>query len=531
MDHVTLSQAVNSICPPQSPNLNYMNMDTDFLYMDQPTTSNLLESNITLSKEIDNETATSYKDTNNSDGPNDTTNGIGAAMNEYVNALKNAGLPTDLPILLESGDGSYINVNEQALIDMVQSNEIQYEVIEQPNIIEKVIDPSEIKSIDELSRSIERNEILMNSKSIPSSIFDKDSTTFLEHEEAINSLNSILPDNLESFSEQENFVVLNNNIQESDINNVNNSDFSSLVNDIFSKNISDDMKNYYDDSDKSKPVDQLCTTSGNLDSSFNMSFLDSKVSHFEPDSMVQDYNPIHTEDLRRNDDSYDFSLNLTQGNEFKDGDFDCLINSPNKLSNNNEDKCKSYEDNEMLKLHNSLQKDAPEYSSRLDTNNENVNMENTQSTSCPDLHKTMSQPVDFEHELDALKEIYTDKNNELLDYSTITSTLSWDSEGNFQKNAENDSSPSGNKETNEKVLKIENEVRETGTNNCNIQNINNDGVSSTSASEDHDIPLAVGLLPTQKSGNKRSFKDDEPNIAMKNVKRTGKSKKKFNVVN
>ncbi|XP_032513013.2 uncharacterized protein LOC116766978 [Danaus plexippus] len=328
MDRVTLSQAVNSICNDGSS--SYLNMDNDLLYMDQTVSSNSLDPTNPYSKDhsLGSETITSNYSTAITSTANTTTNsGINTAMSQYVNALKNAGLPTDLPILFESGDGSYINVNEQVLLDMVQSSEIQYEVIEQPNIIEKVADPSEIKSIDDLSKSIERGEMLMGSKNYTtSSDFDKESSV---HEDTIHSLNAILPDNLESFGDQQNYVVLDKSLQDSrnTIDHDSANDFSCIENDMqfFTKSMSDDVKKYYEEQ-------QLNDATTSLDTSFNMSLLDTKSSHLT-DNMNQSYNSLNTDDMKRNVDCYDFSLQLPHATDFKEDALDCLMSTPRRTEN------------------------------------------------------------------------------------------------------------------------------------------------------------------------------------------------------
>ncbi|CAH2241888.1 jg16276 [Pararge aegeria aegeria] len=327
MDRVTLSQAVNSICNNDN-SQSYLNMDNDLMYMDQAISSNALDPTAPYNKDsLGNETITSNYPTSVTNTANEASSSdINTAMSQYVNALKNAGLPTDLPILFESGDGSYINVNEQVLLDMVQSSEIQYEVIEQPNIIEKVADPSEIKSIDELSKSIERGEMLMGSKSFAShNDFNKSSNA-----NEINSLNAILPDNLESFGEHQNYVVLDHSLQDShaSISHDNANDFSSIESDMqfFTKTMSDDVKKYYEEQqlNDARVMDQFCPASTSLDASFNMSLLDTKTSHLE-ENMSQQFNSLNTEDLRRTDDCYDFSLQLPHSNVFKEDTLDCLM--------------------------------------------------------------------------------------------------------------------------------------------------------------------------------------------------------------
>ncbi|XP_063619139.1 uncharacterized protein LOC134791975 [Cydia splendana] len=339
MDRVTLSQAVNSICGPESTSPhNYMGVDNDLMYMDQTVSSNVLDPTISYPEEhpMRSEGISSYVNTTTTSSASDSNSNINNAMSQYVDALKSAGLPTDLPILFESGDGSYINVNEQVLLDMVQSSEIQYEVIEQPNIIEKVADPSEIKSIDDLSKSIERGELMSGNKSYSGAEFEKDAVQFSNHEDSINSLNAILPDNLDSFGDQQNYVVLdqrmqNNNSMDHDPSH----DFSGIEGDMqfFTKSMSDDVKKYYQEQhlNEARAMEQLCPTSTALDTSFSMSLLDTKNSHLD-ENMSQQFNL--QEDLRRNEDCYDFSLQLPQASDFKDDGLDCLMSTPKQSLNN-----------------------------------------------------------------------------------------------------------------------------------------------------------------------------------------------------
>lgn len=51
--------------------------------------------------------------------------GSGSAMTQYMEVLKEAGLPSDVPILLESSDGSYVTVNEEVLMNIMNGGMIQ----------------------------------------------------------------------------------------------------------------------------------------------------------------------------------------------------------------------------------------------------------------------------------------------------------------------------------------------------------------------------------------------------------------------
>ncbi|XP_067011144.2 enolase-phosphatase E1 [Anabrus simplex] len=54
----------------------------------------------------------------------------GSVMSQYMEVLKEAGLPTDVPILLDSGDGSYVTVNEEVLMNIVNGGVLQCHVTE-----------------------------------------------------------------------------------------------------------------------------------------------------------------------------------------------------------------------------------------------------------------------------------------------------------------------------------------------------------------------------------------------------------------
>ncbi|KAK7869956.1 hypothetical protein R5R35_013731 [Gryllus longicercus] len=54
----------------------------------------------------------------------------GSVMSQYMEVLKEAGLPTDVPILLDSGDGSYVTVNEEVLMKIVHGGVLQCHVTE-----------------------------------------------------------------------------------------------------------------------------------------------------------------------------------------------------------------------------------------------------------------------------------------------------------------------------------------------------------------------------------------------------------------
>lgn len=51
--------------------------------------------------------------------------GSSSAMSQYMEVLREAGLPADVPILLESSDGSYVTVNEEVLMSIMNGGIIQ----------------------------------------------------------------------------------------------------------------------------------------------------------------------------------------------------------------------------------------------------------------------------------------------------------------------------------------------------------------------------------------------------------------------
>ncbi|KAJ8727400.1 hypothetical protein PYW07_001519 [Mythimna separata] len=544
MDRVTLSQAVNSICGPES-SANYMNIDNDLMYMDQTDSSNVLDPTIAYNKEhsIGNETITSYSNTNPISSVDSSTGGISTAMSQYVNALKSAGLPTDLPILFESGDGSYINVNEQVLLDMVQSSEIQYEVIEQPNIIEKVADPSEIKSIDDLSKSIERGEMLLggNKGYSSNSDYDKDSSQYNRTEDAINSLNAILPDNLESFEEQQNYVVLDPRLQENNnsMDHENAHDFSCIDGDMqfFTKSMSDDVKKYYEDQQlhDSRVIEQLCPTSTSLDTNFNISLLDTKSSHLSS-NLSQQYNSLNPEDLRRNEDCYDFGLQLPQSAVFKEDALDCLMATPKRTvddePNNYEDSTqldqRAQERDEIIKdlmnIENKMNM-AQQHNSAGNDDQDNLNSNPDCSVSNYNVNPLNDSSV-FDNDSDNMnikEELEASKNNNTDLSATLNSgELQWGNlDMNIKVSGEHDADESNKQPTtNESQIDdaIESESQfgpsvidltssvnhktdqwEDIMNEADDQNKENEetgtNVDGINSSIENDIPYAVGLLP------------------------------------
>lgn len=549
MERVTLSQAVNSICGPESSSShNYMNIDNDLMYMDQTVSSNVLDPTISYSKEppMGNETMTSsYSTATSTSEP--SNGGISTAMSQYVNALKSAGLPTDLPILFESGDGSYINVNEQVLLDMVQSSEIQYEVIEQPNIIEKVADPSEIKSIDDLSKSIERGEMLMGNKGYPGNDYGKDTSQYNRHEDAINSLNAILPDNLEPFTEQQNFVVLDRLQENNNMDSVNANDFSCIDGDMqfFTKSMSDDVKKYYEEQqlNDARVMEQLCPTSTTLDTNFSISLLDTKSSN-----MSQQYNPLNHEDLRRNEDCYDFGLQLPQTSDFKEDALDCLMSTPKRTDedSNQLDKQAQERDEIIQDLMNIEKNMAQNNNGEGDKSNFDSNVQ--------DFNDTLNVDAVFNDEPNNMQtEMHSEdknhKNAEDLSSAITSSGLQWDNIDISNKSnecdensdmTESDRTRMSDSQFQDSAIDLTgaNTLKDVGIEldeSANKENErSNDGDQGMSSGLENDIPFAVGLLPLKQvqpteEGSllkrKNSIDDLLDNVDAKCLKRKVKYKK------
>ncbi|CAH2105344.1 unnamed protein product [Euphydryas editha] len=493
MDRITLSQAVNSICNNDTTSPSYLNMDNDIIYMDQAVSSNPLDpSDAFVKNSLGNESLTSNFTTATSTANDNTQNvGINTAMSQYVNALKNAGLPTDLPILFESGDGSYINVNEQVLLDMVQSSEIQYEVIEQPNIIEKVADPSEIKSIDELSKSIERGEMLIGSKSFSSNNdFDKNSNI---HEDTINSLNEILPDNLEEYSLQPGPTTMDRD---------NNNDFSCIDSDMqfFTKSMSEDVKKYYDDQqlNDARALDQYCPASTSFDTSFSMSLLDTKTQL--GDNTTQQYSSINNDDLKRNDACYDFSLQLAHTNDFKEDALDCLLSTPKH--NKNQESYINNDTDDRLQEQDEIMKDLMNIENRINMGNCNNNTNEEHDTS-DNINGTLdSKLADISKGTSPVVKSATLSHNLEWDFSkindmnetndNINATSLTEPKSNTTKsvedltNSENLNAEKWNSMNDEHMMDKENKIynyQDTDLNNSTL---------------DENIPFAVGLLPLKK---------------------------------
>lgn len=547
MERVTLSQAVNSICGPESSSShNYMNIDNDLMYMDQTVSSNVLDPTISYSKEppMGNETMTSSYSTATTTSES-SNGGISTAMSQYVNALKSAGLPTDLPILFESGDGSYINVNEQVLLDMVQSSEIQYEVIEQPNIIEKVADPSEIKSIDDLSKSIERGEMLMGNKSYPGNDYGKDTSQYSRHEDAINSLNAILPDNLEPFAEQQNFVVLDRLQESSNMDSVNANDFSCIDGDMqfFTKSMSDDVKKYYEEQqlNDARVMEQLCPTSTTLDTNFSISLLDTKSTN-----MSQQYNPLNHEDLRRNEDCY-FGLQLPQTSDFKEDALDCLMATPKRTDEDSNQLDKQAQERDEI-----IQ-DLMNIEKNMAQNNNGEGVKSNFDSNVQDFNDTLNVDAVFNEDPNNMQgEMHSDKNHkntEDLSSDITSSGLQWDNIDISNKGNECDENSDMTESERTRISDSQfqdSAIDLTGANNMKGVGIEldervnkeneptNDGDRGISSGLENDIPFAVGLLPLKQvqpteEGSllkrKNSIDDLLDNVDAKCLKRKVKYKK------
>lgn len=498
MDRVTLSQAVNSICGPETPS-SYMNMENDLMYMDQSSTNHDPSMPFGKDNAMKDNMPSNYPNASSSTAANNSGEGINNAMSQYVNALKNAGLPTDLPILFESGDGSYINVNEQVLLDMVQSSEIQYEVIEQPNIIEKVADLSEIKSIDDLSKSIERGEMMQGNKGYSlSADFDKD-TDYSRADDGMNSLNTILPDNLEAYAEQQNFEVMDPRLQENNLDHVGSNDFSCIDGDMqfFTKSMSDDVKKYYEEQQlaEARVMEHLCPTSGSLGTNFSMSLLDNKSSQLT-ENLSQSYDTLNTDDLRRTEDCYDFTLPLPQSNVFKE-DLDCLIATPRR----NDDDGNSFEMNSQLARERAQAK--ADIIKDLMSIESKMNLSQDKSSNIDEeTSNRVSGDQDFGN---PMEDNPNDSNNEFQKVefpSGLTPNIQWEMDMDDCRNTENDNENSENRDPESKYTMMDltavddskSEVWDDVIENrdgANKENV----VPDTSTDVDPDIPYAVGLLP------------------------------------
>lgn len=70
--------------------------------------------------------------------------GESSGVSKYIDALKEAGLPTDVPVLIDNGDGNYITLTEDLLMNVLGSNEsFQFQVteatMEQEDVSEGVV--------------------------------------------------------------------------------------------------------------------------------------------------------------------------------------------------------------------------------------------------------------------------------------------------------------------------------------------------------------------------------------------------------
>ncbi|XP_004931161.2 uncharacterized protein LOC101747003 [Bombyx mori] len=488
MDKVTLSQAVNSICGIDAPNY----MENDVMYADPNVSANIMDSASTYCKDNSESAASSYNNGKITSPSNTATTKMNTAMSQYVNALKNAGLPTDLPILFESGDGSYINVNEQVLLDMVQSSEIQYEVIEQPNIIEKVADPSEIKSIDDLSKSIERGEMILGQKNFSTmNNYDKGPGQFA-HQDALNSLNEILPD---TFGEQESYVVLDSRLQENNntMESMGAADFSCIDGDMqyFTKSLGDDIKKYYED----QQLNETPASAG-LATSFNMSLLDTKISHLN-ENLNQSYNSLTVEDLRRNDE-YDFGLQLPQNSEFKD-EIDCLMSTPKHNAESCfENERANQERDEIIKDLMNLEKNV--HKNKMETDNK-TNIIDEQITSgrsniqdfginmFDDSDATSEANHDVNRSENPWDSIDKDSNN---DHNHFSAEVSRDQIKKQFPEPLRDLTDNIDAKADQSIENLLHESSDVGSADPELSNIDTNG-------EGNEIPFAVGLQPLKQS--------------------------------
>lgn len=85
------------------------------------------------------------------DGPNEDQetvvfqfDGESSGASKYLDALKEAGLPTDVPVLIDNGDGNYVTLTEDVLMNVLGNNdEFQFQVteatLEQGDVSEGVV--------------------------------------------------------------------------------------------------------------------------------------------------------------------------------------------------------------------------------------------------------------------------------------------------------------------------------------------------------------------------------------------------------
>uniref|UniRef100_A0A1B6CHP7 BTB domain-containing protein n=1 Tax=Clastoptera arizonana TaxID=38151 RepID=A0A1B6CHP7_9HEMI len=85
-----------------------------------------------IKSEIDNINAvTSQSSTGGQETVLYQFDGESSGVNKYIDALKEAGLPTDLPVYVDQGDGNYITLTEDVLMNVLGNNEsFQFQVTE-----------------------------------------------------------------------------------------------------------------------------------------------------------------------------------------------------------------------------------------------------------------------------------------------------------------------------------------------------------------------------------------------------------------
>ncbi|XP_050429069.1 uncharacterized protein LOC126838584 [Adelges cooleyi] len=66
----------------------------------------------------------------------------------YINALKGAGLPTDIPILIENGDGNYITLTENVYDILAKEDALHFQLTDSMNLV-NLKPPDEVSNVQE----------------------------------------------------------------------------------------------------------------------------------------------------------------------------------------------------------------------------------------------------------------------------------------------------------------------------------------------------------------------------------------------
>ncbi|XP_050532159.1 uncharacterized protein LOC126900474 isoform X2 [Daktulosphaira vitifoliae] len=87
----------------------------------------------------------------------------------YINALRGAGLPTDIPILIENGDGNYITLTENVYDILAKEDALHFQLTDSMNLV-NLKPPDEVTNIPEqqisvISETSTEDPILKNIKS------------------------------------------------------------------------------------------------------------------------------------------------------------------------------------------------------------------------------------------------------------------------------------------------------------------------------------------------------------------------------